>query len=110
MFIKLIKKAYNKFIKLIKKAYNKLDDLRLKNDLYNAIAYKKNVNMHVTLAVLTNYVVDEQLKETGLLYCRDDDFIQEKVQYLFWEWKEEGIINEFNDFEDTTKNWILAYA
>lgn len=97
-------------IKLIKKALNKLDDARLANGLYNAIAYKKNVNMHVTLAVLTNYVVDEQLKETGLLYRKDDDYILSKVQHLFWEWKDEGIINEFNDFEDTTKNWIMAYA
>lgn len=97
-------------IKLIKKALNKLDDKRLANDLYNAIAYKKNVNMHVTLAILTNFIIDEQLKETGLLYRKDDDYILAKVQHLFWEWKNEGIINEFNDFEDTTKNWIMAYA
>jgi hypothetical protein len=97
-------------ITLIKKALNKLDDARLANDLYNAIAYKKNVNMHVTLAVLTNFIIDEQLKETGLLYRKDDDYILSKVQHLFWEWKNEGIINEFYDFEDTTKNWIMAYA
>lgn len=96
--------------KTIKKFLTKLEDERLANDLYNAIAFKKNVNMNVTLEILKNYVVQDQLKETGLLYRRDDDFILEKVQYLFWEWKNEGIINEFNDFEDTTKNWIMAYA
>ena len=50
------------------------------------------------------------LESTGLLYSSDDAYIQIEVQKLFWEWKREGIIDEFEDFTDETKAWILVYA
>lgn len=82
----------------------------LATEFQNELHFRKNVNMEVTLTVMTNYIIDDQLKRTGLLYSPYDKYIQTKVQKLFWEWKDEGIINDMEDFSETTKNWIMAYA
>jgi len=94
----------------IKEFLNKKQNERLTDDFKNAVNSIKTVNMEVTLTVLKNYLVQEQLARTGLLYSRDDNYIVSEAQNLFWEWKKEGIINEFEDFEETTKSWIMAFA
>ena len=94
----------------IKEFINKKQNERLTEDFKNAIAFKRSVNIQVTMIVLSNYLVKDQLLRTGLLYDSNDNYIQTKAQSLFWEWKDEGLINEFDDFEDTTKSWIMAYA
>ena len=94
----------------IKTFINKKQNERLTDDLLNAIAFKKAVNIRVTMTVLSNYLAQDQLLRTGLLYEPNDKYIQFKAQKLFWEWKNEGLINEFEDFEDTTKSWIMQYA
>ena len=83
---------------------------RLASEFQNELHFRKNVNMQVTLAIMTNYLIDDQLKRTGLLYSPFDKYIQTKVQKLFWEWKDEGIINDMEDFTEATKSWIMAYA
>lgn len=90
--------------------FNKNENEKLTQELENVIECKKAQNMEMTLYILTNYLVQDQLKNTGLLYRRTDRYIQTKVQQLYWEWKNEGLINEFEDFEDTTKSWIVEYA
>ena len=94
----------------IRNFIDKQNGKRLAQEFQNELNYRKNVNMHVTLAVMANYLVDDQLQRTGLLYNPHDKYIQTKVQRLFWEWKNEGIINEMEDFAETTKSWIMAYA
>ena len=94
----------------IKEFLNKKQNERLTDDFKNAVNSIKAVNIAVTLTVLKNYLVQEQLARTGLLYSRDDNYIVFKARKLFWEWKKEGIINEFEDFEETTKSWIMAFA
>lgn len=88
---------------------NKLENEKLTNELYDAIIEKRKINLKCTLHILTNYLIFDQLERTGILYRPDDSYIQTKVQSLFWEWKNEGLINEFEDFEDTTKSWISVY-
>lgn len=82
--------------------------------IYEELANRKNdlrrENMIKTLHTLTNYLIADMLESTGLLYRPDDEYIQQKVQKLFFEWKDEGIIDEFDDFTDETKNWILTYS
>ena len=95
---------------LIKDYFENLKCKDLASEFQNELNFRKSVNLHVTLAVMTNYLVDDQLKRTGLLYSPYDKYIQTKVQKLFWEWKDEGIINDMEDFTETTKNWIMAYA
>lgn len=91
-------------------SFSKLDDKSIAEDLKNAITSKRYANMRSTLSVLTNYIISEELRSTGLLHRKNDDFILSKVQHLYWEWKKEKLINDFEDFEDTTKSWIIAYA
>lgn len=95
---------------LIKNFITKQQCKDLAIEFQNELNFRKNVNMEVTLTVMTNYIIDDQLKRTGLLYSPYDKYIQTKVQKLFWEWKDEGIINDMEDFSETTKNWIMAYA
>lgn len=97
-------------IKKFNEEKNRKENVNLTEELNNVIEARKTQNVGATLSVLANYLVQEQLKETGLLYRASDNYIQTKVQQLFWEWKNEGLINEFEDFEDTTKSWIVAYA
>lgn len=94
----------------IKEFLNKKQNERLTDDFKNAVAFKRAVNMEVTMTVLSNYLICDQLIRTGLLYQPSDKYIKLKAQSLFWEWKNEGLINEFEDFEDTTKSWIMQYA
>ena len=94
----------------IKEFLNKKQNERLTVDFNNAVAFKRAVNMEVTMTVLSNYLICDQLLRTGLLYQPSDKYIKLKAQSLFLEWKNEGLINEFEDFEDTTKSLIMAYA
>ena len=66
--------------------------------------------MRVTLHILTNYLIFDMLESTGILYRPEDPFIQTKVQRMYFEWKNEGIIDEYDDFTDETKSWIIVYA
>ena len=98
-----------KFCKKREKSFSKLDDKTIAEDFKQAIRAKRKTNMRRTLAIIKNYLISEELRATGLLYSDKDDLILSKAQNLFWEWKKEKIINEFEDFEDATKNWIMAY-
>lgn len=97
-------------LKKIKGFINKIRNEKLTDELMKEIKFRKQVNLIMTMETLKNYLIDEQLKKTGLLYSKYDEFIKIEAQRLFWEWKQEGIINEFDDFVDTTKNWIEVYA
>ena len=90
--------------------FSQQDDKTIAEDLQKAITFKRNSNMQKTLATLTNYILSDELRTTGLLQKKNDTRILAKVQHIFWEWKNEGLINDFNDFEDATKSWIMAYA
>ena len=85
------------------------DDL-IAEEFKKAVSAKKHCNMTRTLAVLTNYIIDDLLKTTGLLYSKHNNYVLDKVQHLFWEWKAENLINDFNDFSEATKSWIMVYA
>lgn len=95
---------------LIKNYIERKQNERLAEDLKQAIRMKRYENMQVTMIVLKNYLSRDMLVRTGLLYSPDDTYIETKAQSLFWEWKDEGLINEFDDFEETTKSWIMAFA
>ena len=94
----------------IRELKNKFENKKLTKEFNNAIEFKKRQNMEMTLYVLTNYLVYDQLERTGILYRPEDNYIQTKVQRLFFEWKDEGIINEYETFNDYTWNWIKVYA
>lgn len=102
--------AIKGFTKKINQIKNKIENEKLTQEFDNELLNRKRHNIELTLFVLTNYVLIDMAQNTGLIYRRNDPFIVTEVQRLFWEWKKEGIINEFDDFEDTTKNWIMAYA
>lgn len=87
-----------------------VSDSLIAEELQQTISFRKHLNMKRTLSALTNYVIEDLLKTTGLLYSKNDSFVQNKVQHLFWEWKAEKLINDFNDFNETTKNWIMVYV
>jgi len=94
----------------IKGFFNKLQNEKLTDEFNNEIRFRKQVNLICTLEMLKNYLVQDQLERTGLLYRKNDEYIELESQRLFWEWKQEGIINEFDDFEEATKSWISIYA
>lgn len=94
----------------IKKFFAAQDSKKIYQELNREIAYRKSINIIMTLDVLENYLISDMLERTGLLYQKTDNFIKSAAQTLFWEWKKEGIINEFEDFSDETKTWIMAYA
>lgn len=96
--------------KTIKNFFAKQDSKMLHQELKREIAYRRSINMIMTLDVIENYLIDDMLRITGLLYQKTDAYIKTKAQSLFWEWKNEGIINEFEDFSDETKTWIMAYS
>lgn len=89
---------------------NKVENETLTNELYERINELRRINVEKTLNTMTNYLIFDQLQRTGILYRPNDNYIQVKVQHLFWEWKDEGIIDEFDDFTDTTKMWIKQFA
>ena len=93
----------------IREFKTRLETKKMYEDLNNAIELKRRQNMEIALHVLTNYLIVDQLERTGILYRPEDKYIQTKVQQLFWEWKHEGIIDEYEDFTDETKSWIFAY-
>ena len=95
---------------LIKNYIERKQNERLAEDFKQAVKMKRYENMLVTMEVLKNYLSKDMLVRTGLLYSPDDTYIETKAQHLFWEWKNEGIIDEFDDFNETTKSWIMAYA
>ena len=94
----------------IREFKNKIENEKLTQELANRKQELRQQNMINTLHTLANYLVADQLERTGILYSPADKYIQTKVQQLFFEWKDEGIINEFEDFNDTTKTWIENYA
>jgi len=94
----------------IREFKNKIENEKLTQELANRKQELRQQNMINTLHTLANYLVADQLERTGILYSPSDKYIQTKVQQLFFEWKDEGIINEFEDFNDTTKTWIENYA
>lgn len=89
---------------------NKIECKNLTDKFFAELHFRKSVNIQVTLHTLANYLVADQLERTGILYSPYDKYIQTEAQRLFWEWKREGVINEFEDFNDTTKNWICKYV
>lgn len=91
----------------IREFKNKIECKNLTDEFYAELKERKSVNMLVTLSAIAKYLVQEQFKETGLLYSPQDDFIQYQSQKLFLEWKKEGIINEFEDLNETTKSWLF---
>lgn len=94
----------------IKNFFIAQDSKKLWQELNHEIDYRKSINTLMTLDIIENYLIDDILKRTGLLYRKSDAFIKTATQTLFWEWQNEGIINEFNDFNDDTKQWIMAFA
>ena len=94
----------------IREFKNKIENEKLTQELANRKQELRQLNMINTLNTLANYLVADQLERTGILYSPADKYIQTKVQQLFFEWKDEGLINEFEDFSDTTKTWIENYA
>ena len=82
----------------------------LTDKFFDQLRERKLANMEATLRTITNFLVDDHLKRTGILYSPYDSFIQTEAQRLFWEWKREGIINEFENFDEFTWNWIKVYA
>lgn len=97
---------------LLTKIRNFVDKTKCKNltdEFFNEVRFRKSVNMQVTLEIISKYLVQDQLERTGILYSPHDEYIQTKAQSLFWEWKNEGIINEFEDLVETTKSWIIQY-
>lgn len=97
-------------LQTIKNFFNREENKALTEELNNVILERKANNLVFTMQILKKYLVNDQLIRTGLLYSTEDKYIKIKAQQLFWEWKNEGLINEFDDFEDTTKSWILAYS
>lgn len=89
---------------------NKIENEKLTEELENRKNELRRENIERTLNTMTNYLIADMLDRTGMLYRFNDPFIQTEVQRLFWEWKREGIINEFDDFTDETKSWIALYA
>ena len=94
----------------IKNFFALQDSKMLHQELNRELAYRRSINMIMTLDVKENYLINDMLERTGLLYRKTDNFIKSAAQTLFWEWKREGIINEFEDFTDETKSWIMAYS
>lgn len=94
----------------IKNFFALQDSKKLWQELNHEIAYRRSINMIMTLDVIENYLIDDILKTTGLLYRKTDEYIKTRTQLLYWEWKREGIINEYEDFNDETKTWIMAYS
>ena len=94
----------------IKNLLVKIETSKLYEELDNRKDELRRENVVKTLNTMANYLVIDQLERTGILYRIDDKYIQTKAQHLFWEWKNEGIINEFDDFEDATKAWISVYS
>ena len=94
----------------IKNFFALQDSKMLHQELNRELAYRRSINMIMTLDVIENYLIDDILTTTGLLYRKSDEYIKTQAQALFWEWKSEGIINEFEDFTDETKSWIMAYS
>lgn len=96
--------------KIKNKINEKIDEIKCKNltdEFYAEMRERKSVNMQTTLEAIANYLVREQERETGLLYSPYDKYIQHKTQELFWEWKDEGIINELEELNETTQAWIF---
>lgn len=87
----------------------KIETKKLYQELANRKMELRHNNMLETLNIMSNYLVADQLERTGILYSPSDLYIQNEVQRLFFEWKREGIINEFETFNDETWNWIEAY-
>lgn len=94
----------------IKNYFALQDSKKIHQELNREIAYRRSINMIMTLDTIENYLIDDILTTTGLLYRKSDEYIKTQAQTLFWEWKKEGIINEFEDFSDETKQWIMAYS
>lgn len=94
----------------IREFKTKLETKKIYEELENRRLDLMRENITRTLNTMTNYLIHNQLERTGILYRSDDAYIQTEVQRLFWEWKREGIIDEFDDFTDETKSWILAYT
>ena len=87
-------------IDFINEQKNKFENQMLTDEL-------KHVIMQRTLGTLANYILKSELEETGLLLTKDD--LEYKTQKMFWEFKNEGIIDEWNNFNDVTREWILNY-
>lgn len=87
-------------IDFVKHQQNKFENEMLTNEL-------KHVCMQRTLSALANYVLKSELEETGLLLTQDD--LEFKTQKIFWEWKNEKLIDEYNMFNQTTSEWIYDY-
>lgn len=94
----------------IKEFREKIVAKNFSNRFYDELLERKIANMQNTMKTITNYLVQDQVERTGILYSPYDSFIQTEAQRLFWEWKDEGIINEFENFNEYTWNWIKVYA
>ena len=94
----------------IRELKEKMDCKNFSDRFYDELLERKIANMQNVMTTISNYLVKEQLAKTGLLYSPFDDYIRTKAQNLFWEWKNEGIINEFENFNEYTWNWIKVYA
>lgn len=94
----------------IKKFFEKLENSRLQEELTDRINEIKEVNLKCTFETLKNYLAEDMLQRTGLLYNPNDKYIQTRAQQIFWEWKREGIIDFLEDFVPATKAWIDVYA
>lgn len=95
---------------MIRELKNKIECKNFTEQFFRELEERKSENMQITLNVLTNYLIADQLERTGILYSPYDGYIQTETQRLFWEWKREGIINEFENFNPETWTWIKAYS
>ena len=99
-----------KLLTAIKNYFEKIETEKLYEELANRKHDLRRENIIKTLNTMANYLVSDMFCETGLLYRADDPYIKSEVQRLFWEWKREGIINEFDNFNDETWAWLQEYA
>lgn len=92
----------------IKKIYfnlkGALSNRQLSKELSQRALYFKRYNMYKTLYYLSKLVIQEGLDEHN--YILPPDLLNSKVQYLFWEWKKEGLIDCLDRFSPETENWI----
>lgn len=95
---------FTKLKKLYFKAKSALSDRQLHKDLSERALYFRKYNMCKTLYYLTKLVIQEGLKEHNFIL--PPDLLQSKVQYLFWEWKNEGLIDCLDRFSPETEKWI----
>ena len=64
----------------IKNFFALQDSKKIHQELNREIAYRRSINMIMTLDVIENYLIDDILTTTGLLYRKSDEYIKTQAQ------------------------------